>query len=135
MQSFVCNRLCEGMFQTCFECGRRGQVLQAHPLPISPFSKHPTFRGGSGKGSFGAQILYAGVIFVMCPVQSIELTPGLQSYMHCTAAWAQVATKQECLPRIVGPCRNNSSTLSSLVFVQEVWPLRLCGNDYWSATA
>ena len=24
------------MFQTCFECGRRGEVLQSHPLPISP---------------------------------------------------------------------------------------------------
>ena len=24
------------MFQTCFECGRRGQVLQSHPLLISP---------------------------------------------------------------------------------------------------
>ena len=29
------------MFQTCFECGCRGQVLQSHPLPILPFSKHP----------------------------------------------------------------------------------------------
>ena len=24
------------MFQTCFECGRRGHVLQSHALPISP---------------------------------------------------------------------------------------------------
>ena len=31
-----CKRLCGGMFQTCFKCGRRGQVLQSHPLPISP---------------------------------------------------------------------------------------------------
>ena len=36
VQSFVCNRFCEGMFLTCFECGRRGEVLQSHPLPISP---------------------------------------------------------------------------------------------------
>ena len=34
VQYFVCNRLCEGMFQTCFECGLCGQVLQSHPLPI-----------------------------------------------------------------------------------------------------
>ena len=72
---------------------------------------------------------------IICPVQSIELMPGLQFYMHCTATWAQVATRKECLSSIVGPCRNNSSTLSSLVIVQEVWPLRLRGNDYWSATA
>ena len=29
------------MFQTCFECGRRGQVLQCHPLPISPDFQTP----------------------------------------------------------------------------------------------
>ena len=29
------------MFQTCFECGRRGQVLQSHPLPISPLLQTP----------------------------------------------------------------------------------------------
>ena len=28
--------------------------------------------------------------------------PALQ-WMHCTAAWAQVATRKECLPSIVGP--------------------------------
>ena len=44
--------------------------------------------------------------------------------------------QKKCLPSIVGPCRNiNSSTLSSFVLVQEVWPLCLCGNDYWPATA
>ena len=26
VQSFICNRLCERMFRTCFECGRRGEV-------------------------------------------------------------------------------------------------------------
>ena len=31
----VCQRLCEGIIQTCVKCGRRGQVLQPHPLPIS----------------------------------------------------------------------------------------------------
>ena len=41
MQSFVCNRLCEEMFQTCFECGCRGEVLQSHPLPISPLLQTP----------------------------------------------------------------------------------------------
>ena len=35
------NRLCQGMFQTCFECGHRGQVLQSHPLPISPLLQTP----------------------------------------------------------------------------------------------
>ena len=55
--------------------------------------------------------------------------------VHCTAMWAQAATRKRCLPCIVGPCRNNSSTPSSLVLVREVWPLRLCGNDCWSATA
>ena len=34
VQSFVCNSSCEGMFQTCFECGRRG-------LPISPLLQTP----------------------------------------------------------------------------------------------
>ena len=29
------------MFQTCFECGRRGEVLQSHPLPISPLLQTP----------------------------------------------------------------------------------------------
>ena len=29
------------MFQTCFERGRRGQVLQSHPLPISPLLQTP----------------------------------------------------------------------------------------------
>ena len=29
------------MFQTYFECGRRGQVLQSHPLPISPLLQTP----------------------------------------------------------------------------------------------
>ena len=43
-QSFVCNRLCEGMFRTCFECGRRGQVLQSHPLPISPLLQTPQIK-------------------------------------------------------------------------------------------
>ena len=38
---FECNSLfaiglCEGTCQTCFECGRCSQVLQSHPLPISP---------------------------------------------------------------------------------------------------
>ena len=37
-----CNRLCEGMFQTCFECGRRGQVLQSHPL--ADFTPSPNTR-------------------------------------------------------------------------------------------
>ena len=41
VQWFLCNRLREGMFQTCFECGRRGQVLQSHPLPISPLLQTP----------------------------------------------------------------------------------------------
>ena len=41
VQEFVCNRLCEGMFQTCFERGRRGEVLQSHPLPISPLLQTP----------------------------------------------------------------------------------------------
>ena len=72
---------------------------------------------------------------VTCRLLCIQLTPSLLTKMHCTAAWAQVATRKECLSSIVGPCRNNSSTLSSLVLVQEVWPLRLCGNEYWSATA
>ena len=35
------HKLCEGMFQTCFECGHRGQVLQSHPLPISPLLQTP----------------------------------------------------------------------------------------------
>ena len=30
VQWFVCKRLCEGMFQTSFECGCCGQVLQSH---------------------------------------------------------------------------------------------------------
>ena len=29
------------MFQNCFGCGRRGQVLQSHPLPISPLLQTP----------------------------------------------------------------------------------------------
>ena len=33
------------MFQTCFECGRRGEVLQSHPLPISPLLQTPEFLG------------------------------------------------------------------------------------------
>ena len=41
VQQFICNRLCEGMFQICFECGRRGQVLHSHPLPISPLLQTP----------------------------------------------------------------------------------------------
>ena len=41
VQLFVCNRLCEGMFQTCFECGRHSQVLESHPLPISPLLQTP----------------------------------------------------------------------------------------------
>ena len=41
VQEFVRNRLCEGMFRTCFECGRRGQVLQSHPLSISPLLQTP----------------------------------------------------------------------------------------------
>ena len=46
VQQFVCNRLCEGLLQrvqTCFECSRRGQVLQSHPLPISPLLQTPDF--------------------------------------------------------------------------------------------
>ena len=43
VQLFVCNRLCEGMFQTCFECGRHGEELQSHPLPISPLLQTPKF--------------------------------------------------------------------------------------------
>ena len=31
------------MFQTCFECGRRSEVLQSHPLPISPLLQTPDF--------------------------------------------------------------------------------------------
>ena len=39
---FVCNRLCEWTFQTYFQVWSPRQVLQSHPLPISPpFSKHP----------------------------------------------------------------------------------------------
>ena len=54
----------------------------------------------------------------------------------CTAMWAQDSPREKrCLRNIIGPCRNSRPTLSSLVLVQEVWPLRLCGNDYWSATA
>ena len=41
VQSFVCNRMREGMFQTCFECGQRSQVLQSHRLPISPLLQTP----------------------------------------------------------------------------------------------
>ena len=33
------------MFQTCLECSRRGQVLQSHPLPISPLLQRPEFLG------------------------------------------------------------------------------------------
>ena len=33
------------MFQTCFECGRRGEVLQSHPLPISPLLQTPECKG------------------------------------------------------------------------------------------
>ena len=31
------------MFQACFECGHRGQVLQSHSLPISPLLQTPDF--------------------------------------------------------------------------------------------
>ena len=41
VQSFARNRMCEGTSQTCFECGRRSQVLQSHPLPISPLLQTP----------------------------------------------------------------------------------------------
>ena len=62
------------------------------------------------------------------------------AYARCTvciapAMWTQASSKKRCLPSIAGPCRNNSSTRSSLVVVQEVWPLCLIGLDSWSATA
>ena len=52
------------MFQTCFECGRHGEVLQSHPLPISPLLQTPEnqknprvrkiFVRNSGASSLGA---------------------------------------------------------------------------------
>ena len=41
VQQFVCNSQCEGTFQTCSKCGLPRQVLQSHPLPISPLLKTP----------------------------------------------------------------------------------------------
>ena len=52
------------------------------------------------------------------------------------AEWTSQATSSKrCLSSIVGPCRNDSSMHSSIVLVQEVWPLCLICFDSWSATA
>ena len=58
-----------------------------------------------------------------------------QFYIQCIAPAATTKPRPEkrCLSSIVGPCRDNSSTCSSLVLVQEVWPLCLIGLDSWSA--
>ena len=44
VQKFVCNGSCEGTFQTCFKCGRRGNYCSRTPCQSHPFSKHP--KGG-----------------------------------------------------------------------------------------
>ena len=45
------------------------------------------------------------------------------------------APEKEHLPCIVGPPGMRVPRTPALQIVQDVWPLCLCGNDYWSATA
>ena len=51
----------------------------------------------------------------MCHMHITLHTAIARLVVHCTATWAQAATRKRSLSSIVGPCRNNSSTLPALL--------------------
>ena len=52
------------MFQTCFECGHRGQVLQSHPLLISPLLQTPDL--GFSRVDVSEPRLFHSWLFACC---------------------------------------------------------------------
>ena len=75
------------MFQTCFECGRRGEALQSHPLPISPLLQTldpcgDTFAGGGGVRIVGRIRTTPSLALAMLIVDFVGVVRGFRGLTY-----------------------------------------------------
>ena len=85
------------MFRTCFGCGRCGQVLQSHPLPISPLPQTPEW------------FLCRDCKFQGAPSQRAPLTSSRVALDFLIFPWFFTGTRppphpSKCPSRIGGVC-------------------------------
>ena len=89
VQSFVCNRVCEGMFQTCFKCGHRNpKYCSLTPCRFHPFSKQPSYAHSEVYEFLSpTQIRVPEVPDPFCRNPSLIVTIGPSRILHNSFPW------------------------------------------------